>query len=173
VETLASSKLHDVLIVFEGRQRVLWSGPDTGDATLRGLWPTTEERGALHTRFEHELPTLVIVSRDTPHVPLLPEEADSAPEHLRPLIDRDGDLPELRIPLFDWLPEDLRERGMAFLATAEALQGSLPPALQPELLVDSDHGEAVRFAFLRKPLSESDLTRATSYLFTQHAPTTV
>ena len=158
-----------VLVVFEGRRRVAWSGPDNGTAAPTALWPTPAQRRGVAEAIERQAPLLVIIEHDTGPVALLPKEVPAVPAGLRHLIEEDEGLPALRVPLLDWLPEPLRERGHAFLAAAEARRSAAPAALLPELITDEDSDQPVRFArrVSSRPLSPCQIGAAIRHLFRQ------
>jgi len=157
----------EVLVVFEGRRRLTWTGPDNGTATVSSLWPDPVQRGDVQRHLARQAPLLVVIDHDTGPVPLLPEEAPALPPEVKDLLEDDAGFPVLRIPLLNWLPAPLRHRGTAFMTAVDAQRGSTPGPLLPDLVADRDTGQPVRFVrrVTPRPISPWDLGEAIRLLF--------
>jgi hypothetical protein len=128
------------------------------------------QRRMVEDRLARQAPLLVIIDYDFGSVPLLPEEVPRVPAELRHLLWDDAGLPALDVPLLDWLPMPLRERGHAFMAASRARRSAGPAALLPELITDEHTGQPVRFARRAgaRPLSPDQIDAAVHHLFRQH-----
>lgn len=135
-----------VLVVVEGARRLQWERAGDG-WRLAGCWPSPTEHDALLSRLERGAPVLVVVEPGTEEVPALAEEIDALPAAVR-VRDRDGDLLDLEVSAFDWLPAALRERGERFVAEAVAVARSTPLSALPALLTEPATASTggVRFA---------------------------
>jgi hypothetical protein len=120
---------NDVMIVLEGRRRLRWS--IAGD----GFVLTGEG-----------LPLLVVLDYEPTDVPAFENEVFDLPRGLD--VRRcGGDMLELRVPVLDWLPPDLRRRGLTFAGyAASTIEATRACDLPPLLFDDAAQGEQVRFA---------------------------
>jgi|SRR5690606_24321982 len=158
----------DVMVVFEGRYRVAWRPLTDGRATPVALWPDEAERQAVGRHIAAGSPLLVVLDRDEPWIPLLPEELPEPGSPLRQLIHEPADdLPGLRVPWLDWLPDHLRERGLRFFRASAQQSGRVPAPLVPDLVVDQAPESHVRFAWRTRPraLEENLLGAVVDYCF--------
>ncbi|MGH3311440.1 MAG: SDR family oxidoreductase [Streptomyces sp.] len=64
----------DVLVLFEGQQRLTWRAPNKGTAGVSSLWPNAAERQSVDRHLSRQAPLLIIIDRDISPVALLPEE---------------------------------------------------------------------------------------------------
>jgi hypothetical protein len=159
------------LIIFEGR-RLSWSSITCGRSVPQALWPSATELAIVRRHIADGEPLLIILDHSTGAVPLLAEEIPDLPPMMRQLVVRqDGELADLSVPLLDWLPRDLRERGISFLHASLARKAATPPPILPDLLVEDGTG-AVRFAsrVRDRMLPDYDITALADHLF--HPATT-
>ena len=143
---MCTQETHGVLVVVEGARRLVW-GRTGSSWQLTGCWPSRSERDALLARLDEHRPVLVVVEPGSEVVPALAEEVDVLPESVR-VLARDGDVLDLEVAAFDWLPEAVRERGERFVAQAVATVRSTPLTVLPALLTEPLEGATggVRFA---------------------------
>ncbi|MEU9470776.1 hypothetical protein AB0D78_30005 [Streptomyces avermitilis] len=157
-------RLGNILAVREGGDRVIWRRAGTHGWRAENLWPRPEDEADLGAHMARQDPLLVIFERRHTVVPVLSEEMLLAQPALRvrtEFSDAPGDdIGEITVPFLDWLPSDLRERGIRFAAGTERVLSG-PSRLRPRVLLES-RDEAVphvRFVRLAAPiaLSASDL----------------
>lgn len=163
----------DVMVVFEGRHRVAWQPLTAGRATPVALWPDEAERQEVGRHIAVGSPLLVVLDRDEPWIPLLPEELPQPGSPMRRLVHEPaGDLPGLRMPWLDWLPGDLRVRGLRFFRASAQRAGRVPAPLEPDLVVDQAPESQVRFAWRVRPrgLAEHLLRAVVDYCFGPRPP---
>ncbi|MGA5896246.1 hypothetical protein [Streptomyces venetus] len=157
-------RLGNVLAVREGCERVIWRRAGTHSWRAESLWPRPEDEADLGAHMARRDPLLVIFERRHSVVPVLAEEMLLAQPALRvctEFSDAPGDdLGEITLPFLDWLPSDLRERGIRFAAGTERVLSG-PSRLRPRVLLESRDETVphVRFVRLAVPLalSASDL----------------
>jgi hypothetical protein len=136
---------NDVMIVLEGRRRLRWS--IAGDSfVLTGLWPDERELANVNRHLDAGRPLLVVLDYEPVDVPAFENEVFDLPPGLD--IRRcGGDMLELRVPLLNWLPVDLRRRGLTFAGHAASAMDATPACDLPQLLFDeAARGEQIRFA---------------------------
>jgi hypothetical protein len=160
------------LIVREGSSRLRWAEQDDG-WQLIGLWPGPRERRQLIDQLAAGRPLLVVLDRDRSAVPVWRSElapAWSFPDLAQPADPNleDREMLEITVPFLDWLPAQLRTRGIGFAEHAQELMKRTPPALLAPLIVEErplpdDH---VRFVHRtgNRPLTADDLSRVASCL---------
>jgi hypothetical protein len=158
VRTEPTHRCADVLVVFEGPRRVIWNrggcqgGPQIGPQSWvpAGLWPTAEQAAEVADHIGGGGRLFVVLEEAPAVVSLLAEEfAQAAPAlvALADPADRDEPVVDVRVPVLDWLPGSLRERGLRFLASSQAVMDRNPAALLPRLLLEEETGgDPVRFA---------------------------
>jgi hypothetical protein len=136
---------NDVMIVLEGRRRLRWSIAGDG-FVLTGLWPDERELAFVNRRLDEGLPLLVVLDYEPTDVPAFENEVFDLPRGLD--VRRcGGDMLELRVPVLDWLPPDLRRRGLTFAGyAASTIEATRACDLPPLLFDDAAQGEQVRFA---------------------------
>jgi hypothetical protein len=142
-----SAVLHtDVLIVLEGRRRLRWSSCDDG-WVLSGVWPDTDELASLQRHLHERRPLFIVLDHALPEVAAPRDEVPTVPAGVIVRAEDDDTL-KVVVPVLDWLPPRLRQRGRQFAAEARARLWStptrdLPPFLLEDAPADDDH---VRFA---------------------------
>lgn len=140
----------NALVVFEGAARIAWHRRTSSDWIPVGLWPRPDEAVLLEGRLERGDPVLVILSEPVATVPLLVEELAASGELFAPYADpAEGHLVELRLPALDWLPDDVRARGLEFLARTDKVIATTPHALCPPFLLDDPGPEGSNVRFVR------------------------
>ncbi|MFI7504709.1 hypothetical protein ACIBVL_40810 [Streptomyces sp. NPDC049687] len=160
------------LVVFDGPRRLTWRQSSSGDYTPTALWPSPAQAAAVMDHLYSGGSLLVLVEQERISVPMYAEEAERLPSDVadRATLTSDGVVSELHLPVLDWMPPALRERGLRFLRDSAGKVRSEPDLLLPHLLVESPpyRPDNLRFARLRKPRPFSDdrLAPVTDHLFT-------
>jgi hypothetical protein len=127
----------ETLVVFEGPKRIAWAQSGLDGWTPLDLWPNARETEEIRRRLAQKRPLLVILDNADPVVSLLPEELAGASEAVAALADEPtGDLIRMRVPRLNWLPGDLRERGLRFLSRSIEQAAGIPKALLPALVFE-------------------------------------
>lgn len=95
----------DIMVVFEGKDRLILHRGEGEQWRVRALWPEPADVRALHAHLGEGRPLLVVLDGEPPVVPLLPEECAGAAwgPDLAGVSTDDGELVEFRIPRLDWL----------------------------------------------------------------------
>jgi hypothetical protein len=160
----------DTLVVFEGPKRIAWRETDFSDWAPLGLWPDPREKHEIHRRIAHGQQMLVVLDEAAPVVSMLREELAAAPPALAALAEEPvGELVRLPVPTLDWLPGDLRARGLRFLARSTARVAGIPKALLPALIFEESPRALahVRFAHRldRRVRLDSDLDAIVAHGF--------
>jgi len=139
----------DTLVVFEGPKRIAWGQSSHDGWTPLDLWPNAHQAEDIRRRLAQRQPLLIILDKADPVVSLLPEELVDAPPAVAALADeKTGELVRMRVPTLNWLPSDLRRRGLRFLSRSIERTAGVPKALLPPLVFDEHDGSTphVRFA---------------------------
>lgn len=136
------------LVVREGVHRLRWNRSHRG-FTLAGLWPEPAERDFVSRQIEASRPLLVLFDREMPVVSVLSDELDQLPPGLTVLADDRG-VVDLEVPMLDWLPQPLRERGLRFAARAAATEAATPVHQLPPLLVETGAVAQAQVRFARR-----------------------
>jgi hypothetical protein len=139
----AALECDDALIVFEGPRRVRRRGAGFD------LWPDPAEAAAVRERIAAGRPLLVILGGRQAEATALTERYADAPPALAEFVRTLArDLAPLSIPALDWLPHDIRDRGLRFLQAGLLRLGRTPPLLRPALALDERAAPCphVRFA---------------------------
>jgi hypothetical protein len=126
----------DKLVVMEGPARISWHTLVQGLQVPVALWPSAQQRVQVDRCLAGIDSMLIVLGCTGPTVSLLPEEAHRVPETMRPLLEQGDYLFELRIPLLDWLPSGLAERGMRFRESCRAWARTVPAPILPALLIE-------------------------------------
>jgi hypothetical protein len=138
------------LVVFEGASRVGWHRGTSAEWTPVSLWPQPHEADALAAHLARRDPLLVVLRERVATVPVFREELDRSDPVFAALADSAEDDPvELRIPALDWLPTEVRLRGLRFLSWADSVMSTTPYALCPPYLVDDPDGASAQIRFAR------------------------
>jgi hypothetical protein len=144
-------RIGDVLVALEGRARLSWRADPTTGWMPAALWPDRAQGERVRRHIAEGRPMLIVMTGAADSVPLLEEQRDGMPTSLVPFVrDVPGDLPALCIPALDWLPDDLRQRGLKFVVCSA---DSLPDALQAPLILENTDPAMpnVRFAHRLAP----------------------
>jgi hypothetical protein len=166
----AAIECDDALIVFEGQRRIRRQ-----TATRFELWPDTEEAEAVRSRIESGRPILVILGGPEAEATLLTEQFADAPPALAQLVHAIArDLAPIPVPALDWLPSDVRDRGLRFLRDSSLRVRRTPALLRPELSLDDRCVSCphVRFAHMTRVgvQTEHDLSLVVAYAFADVVP---
>ncbi|MFD6289861.1 hypothetical protein [Streptomyces sp. NPDC060205] len=174
--TSASLKCGNTLVVFDGPRRLSWRTSVSGDYTPTALWPSPAQAAEVLDHLHGGGCLLVLLEQERITVPMYAEEADRLPPDVadRAELTSDGVVSELHLPVMDWLPPALRERGLRFLEDSAGLLRGSPDLLLPHLIVETPpyRPQNLRFARLRtpRPFSEDRLAPVTDRLFTAGVP---
>jgi hypothetical protein len=166
----AAIECDDALIVFEGPRRIRRQ-----TATGYELWPDAREAEAVRDRIERGLGILVIFGGTEAEATLLTERFSGAPPALAELVRAIArDLAPIPVPALDWLPSEVRDRGLRFLRTSTMRVRRTPALLCPTLSLDERDVMCphVRFA-LRSRVgieSERELSHVAAYAFADLVP---
>lgn len=160
----AAIECDDALVVFEGPRRIR-----QGNATGFELWPSPAEAAEVRARIACGRPILVILGGPQAEATALTEQFAGAPPALAQLVHAIArDLAPFSVPALDWLPSDVRDRGLRFLRTSLSYVRRTPPLLRPALCLDDPAGPCpnVRFAHLSlADLETEHLPRVVAYAF--------
>ena len=154
-------------MVFEGTRRV--RGLPTG-GTHVALWPDAEEAEDVSRRLEAGRPILVILGGPHADAALLTEQFMQAPPGLAAVVRSTArDMTGTPVPALDWLPAELRDRGLRFLRTSAEHARGIPGLLCQSLYLDERDPVTphVRFAHRidQRPPTERDLQRVVEFAF--------
>ncbi|MEU9196358.1 hypothetical protein [Streptomyces hundungensis] len=162
------------LVVFEGAPRVRWSWKSAACWTPVGLWPEPGDRAEVRERLRDGEPVLIVFAEREGGVPVTREELSGAPDAIRRLARMDDaeDLGELLVPPLDWLPQDMRRRGLRFFEQSSAEIAGTPRAIRGPVLLEpapKDHRQ-LRFARATGPSGclERDLPALVEHAFAHH-----
>jgi hypothetical protein len=165
----AAIECDDALVVFEGSRRIRHQS-----ATCFDLWPDPREEEEVRDRIESGRPLLVILGGPQAEATVLTERFAGAPPAFAELVHAIArDLSPIPVPALDWLPTDLRDRGLRFLEASTSRVRRTPLLLRPALLLDERDIACphVRFAHLSRVTlqSERDLSTVVAYAFAEVA----
>jgi hypothetical protein len=162
---------HDgVTVVVEGSARIRWRRVAAARWAPAALWPSTDESAEVLSGVRRGDPLLVVFDEAPAKVPVLAEELALAPPAVASLAcDTSGEVVDLHVPPLDWLPEELRHRGLRFLHTSTQAASRTPCPLRPPLMLDEPAADLpnLRFA-VRLPCrgwARTDLVAVASHLF--------
>lgn len=172
MNTSALVRCGRTLVVFDGPRRLSWHASRNGDYTPTALWPSPAQAAEVLDHLYGGGCLLVLIEQRRTSVPMFAEEAERLPQDIaaRTTLTGDGVLSELHLPVLDWMPDPLRERGLRFLEhSAEQLLG-MPDLLLPQLLVEEPphRPDNLRFARPRtaRPFADGRMEPVTDRLFT-------
>ncbi|MDA0159855.1 hypothetical protein OM076_06245 [Solirubrobacter ginsenosidimutans] len=166
----AAIECDDALIVFEGPRRIRHQGVASFD-----LWPDAREAEEVRNRIESGRPILVILSGPQAEATVLTEQFAGAPPAFAVLVNAIArDLSPIPVPALDWLPNDVRERGLRFLRASMLRLRRTPALLCPALCLDERDAACphVRFAHLSRVggHTERELSLVVAYAFANVTP---
>jgi hypothetical protein len=161
----AAIECDNALIVFEGPRRIR-----NHSATSVDLWPDAAEAEEVRHRIESGRPILVILGGPEAEATVLTEQFAGAPPALAALAHAIArDLSPIPVPALDWLPSDVRDRGLRFLRASTLRARRTPALLRPPLSLDEPDGSCphVRFAHLSRisVQTERELSLVVAYAF--------
>jgi hypothetical protein len=161
----AAIECEDALVVFEGLRRVRRQS-----ATGLDLWPDAREAEEVRDRIESGRPILVIFGGPQAEATVLTEQFAGAPPALAELVHAIArDLAPIPVPALDWLPNEVRDRGLRFLRASTLRVRRTPALLCPALSLDERDVTCphVRFAHLAQVGvdTERELSRVVAYAF--------
>jgi hypothetical protein len=139
-------------VVVEGAARIGWRRSGAATWAPERLWPTADEAAELLAAVRRGEALLVVFDETPATVAVLAEEFAQAAPALAELAEggdaTGGEVVELRVPPLNWLPEELRRRGLRFLRDSRAKAARTPTFLLPPLVIDEPSAQApnVRFA---------------------------
>jgi hypothetical protein len=160
------------LVVFDGPRRLTWRKSSPGEYTPTALWPSPAQAAEVMDHLYSGKGLLVLLEQERISVPMYAEEAERLPPDVtdQATLTSDGVVSELHLPVLNWMPHELRERGLRFLSNSACTVRSRPDLLLPHLLVESPpyQPDNLRFARLRapRPFSDDRLAPVTDHLFT-------
>ncbi|MFJ3213192.1 hypothetical protein [Streptomyces flaveolus] len=173
MSTAAFLRCGNTAVVFDGPRRLAWRrGGTAGDYAPTALWPSPAQLTEVMDHLHSGGCLLVLVDQERTSVPMYAEEAERLPADVaaRTTLTSDGVVSELHVPVLDWMPPALRERGLRFLHNSAGRLQDNPDLLLPQLIVEDPpyRPENLRFARLRnpRPFSDDRLTPVTDHLFT-------
>jgi hypothetical protein len=162
VNTSPMLRSGNTTVVFEGPRRLVWRRVGSTGWVPTALWPSPEQAAELITEMGRGGRLLVVLEPGPHTVAVLAEELAAAPAPVRQLAEQPGEDPaELIVPTLNWLPADLRERGLRFRAECASLLDRYPPALLPRLLVEQPANPDCPIRFIH-PMPQCSLTGALS-----------
>jgi len=159
----AAVECDDALIVFEGARRIR-----RRTAAGLDLWPDAQEAEEVRDRIESGRPILVILGGAQAEATVLTEQFAEAPPALAKLVHAFArDLSP--VPALDWLPSEVRDRGLRFLRARTIHVRRTPALLCPALALDPLDVTCphVRFAHLVRDgaHTERELSHVVAYAF--------
>jgi hypothetical protein len=142
----AAIECGEALVVFEGARRR--RGSFAGDAPL---WPDAREGEDVRRRLAQRRPLLVVLGGPHARAALLTEQFAQAPPALAAAAHETVvELAGVPVPALDWLPAELRERGLAFLrAGADGVSG-IPRAQCPPFSLETPDPVVPHLRFLHR-----------------------
>jgi hypothetical protein len=166
----AAIECDDALVVFEGPRRIRHQRA----AGVR-LWPDAREAEEVRERIAGGRPILVIFGGAQAKATVLTEQFAGAPPALAELVRAIArDLSPFPVPALDWLPDDVRDRGLRFLRASTLHVRRTPALLCPTLCLDDRDAASphVRFAYLSRVGMHTarELSLVVAYAFADVAP---
>lgn len=163
----ATIQCGDALVVFEGTRRV--RGLHAGSAAV-ALWPDAGEAEDVSRRLDRGQPILVILGGPQADAALLAEQFVQAPRALAAAVRSTArDMTGTPVPALDWLPAELRDRGLRFLRASAEHARRIPGLLCQSLYLDEPDPVTpnLRFAHRidQRPPTEHDLRRVVEFAF--------
>jgi len=160
--------IEDLAIVFDDDSRIRWSRGQGDRWLLAESWPNTEERAAVDQHLGGGGCMLVLTDAQPITTYALGDEVPAADGTIA-----EGEVVEVSLPHFDWLPDVIRARGEAFLRTQRERFAALPALLRPPVVLEGDEpfsAGKVSFALLSAGVTRARLERELSeYLAYLHS----
>lgn len=147
--TDAITRCGDAVAVFEGPRRIQWSRRGPAEWIPMSIWPDPEALRDMRSHLSQQRRLLVILDEPLTVVPLLAEELAAAGDAVMALVDdRRGEPVYVRIHALDWLPYELRQRGLRFLEASTQHAATIPVPLRPAVVLEDPEvsDSHVRFA---------------------------
>ena len=152
---MSTTTVDGVLIVREGTGRLRWAHELEGSPAplhglqwqVAGLWPDEGARRHVRARIHRGEPVLIVLDAESPAVELPEEHVSSLPDGIVVGQDDEAGMLTVQVPLLDWLDEEDRRRGLAFAARTRAAIEGTPRFQRPPLVLESDPGMPVVFAY--------------------------
>ncbi|MFG3155354.1 hypothetical protein ACGF7W_25275 [Streptomyces sp. NPDC048219] len=179
MSTSAFLRCGKTFVVFDGPRRLSWHASAPGDYIPTALWPSPAQAAEVMDHLYSGGCLLVLIEQERISVPMYAEEAERLPPDVaaRATLTSDGVVSELHLPVLDWMPAALRERGLRFLENSTRLLREEPDLLLPHLIVEDPprHLANLRFARLRppRPFADDRLAPVTDHLFTSDLTTDI
>jgi hypothetical protein len=164
----AAIECGDALIVFEGARRIRWQRSGRTSAASVALWPDAHEAVDVRRRLERGQPILVILGGPQADAALLAEQFAQAPPAFAVFVHATAcDLVGIPVPALDWLPVELRDRGLRFLRASAERARRTPTPLCPSLYLDERDFSVphVRFAHRIRQSAQPDLALVVDHAF--------
>ena len=166
----AAIECDDALIVFEGARRIRRHSDTSFE-----LWPDAREAEEIRDRIESGRPILVILGGPQAEATVLTEQFAGAPPALAEMVHAIArDLSPIPVPALDWLPTEVRDRGLRFLRASTLRVRRTPALLCPPLSLDDRDITCphVRFAHLSRvaPGTARELALVVAFAFADVAP---
>lgn len=148
--TDAITRCGDAVAVFDGPRRIHWHRCGPCEWIPLSIWPDEEERREIWRHIADGRPLLVVLDESLSVVPLLLEELAAAGDAVIARVEgrHHRDPMHVRIRALDWLPDDLRRRGLHFLEASVRQAAGIPVPMRPALVLEDPEpaGSPVRFA---------------------------
>jgi hypothetical protein len=144
----------DALVVLDGADRVTWRRTGLAEWAPSGVWPDEQQAAAVRRHVAQGGPLLVVLAGTKATVPLLDEQLADAPSAVAALAQQPtGDLAALHIAALDWLPADLRRRGLRFVRESAERVARMPAPLRPAIVLSEPVANlpSLRFAHRLAP----------------------
>jgi hypothetical protein len=141
----------DALVVVDGADRVAWRRTGLAEWAPCGVWPDEQQAADVRRHLAQGGPLLVVLAGTKATVPLLDEQLADAPSAVAALAQQpSGDLASLHIPALDWLPADLRRRGLRFVRESAERAARTPAPLLPAIVLSEPDAEAPNLRFAHR-----------------------
>jgi hypothetical protein len=138
----------DALVVLDGADRVTWRRTGLAEWAPSGLWPDEQQAAKIRRHLAQGGPLLVVLAGTKATVPLLDEQLADAPSALAR--QPTEDLASLHIPALDWLPADLRRRGLRFVRESAERVARTPAPLRPSIALSDPDADMPNLRFAHR-----------------------
>ena len=157
--TDAITRCGDAIAVFEGPRRIQWSKSGPAAWNPLGVWPDALQLREMRRHIAQERTLLVVLDEPVRIVALVADELAAPADAASTLPkERSGEREGVRIAALDWLPGELRHRGLRFLDASVRHAARIPVPLRPALVLEAPKVSAshVRFAHRIRPSAALD-----------------